>query len=224
VYPWWATGGGGGYSTTGGGSTTSDGGIGWGGSSRLGAPTGTASATATRAVAVPAAVRRAPLEALGPAPHAGPCAGEAGTDPHAPATSTGAPAGEAAAAVGRGWGATRWRAHALRWERLLRRRCAYQGRRAAHRRGEGRWRGREVSARQPWEERRAARRLPSLWRGAAAVALRPLERCAHVGAARWRGATAALHACWSGGSMRLRERSGGGGSPCLGGDDVCRVG
>jgi hypothetical protein len=135
-----------------------------------------------------------PLAALGPAPHAGSSAGEAGTDPHAPATSTGVPTGEAATAVGRGWGAAGGRAHARRRKRLLRRWCACQGRRPAPRRGEGRWRGREVSARQPWEERRATRRLPCLWRGAAAVALRPLKRCVHVGAARWRGAAAALRA------------------------------
>jgi hypothetical protein len=88
-------------------------GIGGGGSSGPSTPVGTTSATAARAEAVRAVVR-APPAAVGPAPHVGPSAWEAGTDPHAPATSTCAPIGETAAATGRGWGRARGHAHARR--------------------------------------------------------------------------------------------------------------
>jgi hypothetical protein len=126
-----------------------------GGSSGPATPAGTASATAARAEAVRAAVR-APPAAVGPAPHVGPSAGEAGTDPHAPATSACAPAGETVAAAGRGWGGARGHAHARRPQQRQerRRRRACQGRRPPpRRRGEGKWRGTEEAARQPWEGR-----------------------------------------------------------------------
>jgi hypothetical protein len=135
---------------------------------------------------------RAPPAAAGPSPHVSPSAGEAGTDPHAPATSACAPTGETAAVAGRGWGGARGHAHArwLQQRQERRRRRACQGRQPApRRRGEGKWRGIEEAARQPWEGR---------WRAGAA-------RDRQAGGAAWRaGAPGGGRLARRGWSRRLR--------------------